>query len=157
MSEENRLAFEAALKVLSRRAVTEKQLTDKLYEKGFLAESVSYAVERAKEYRYVDDREYAKTFIEFNGKDKGGKRIKKELTDKGINAEIIAEALAGCDEEGLPLYDESEKAAEVLRKYLKGNIPESIKEKDKAYRYMVGRGFGYEVIAKAMTSVNSEE
>ena len=86
----SRCAFIAGLRLLSYRDHSEKELVLKLVQKGHKKIYAEKAVEKLKEYRYVDDERvaeiYAKDLIERKGMSVNG--IVSELCRKGISREI---------------------------------------------------------------------
>lgn len=86
----SRCAFIAGLRLLSYRDHSEKELVLKLVQKGHKKIYAQKAVEKLKEYRYVDDERvaeiYAKDLFERKGMSVNG--IVSELCRKGISREI---------------------------------------------------------------------
>ena len=83
----------AAARFLSLRMHSEKELVDKLKQKGFEYSIISEVVAELKENGYIDDYMYAIRFIEIGyGKKRARKRLAKELSELGISAEIIRNA-----------------------------------------------------------------
>lgn len=86
----SRCAFIAGLRLLSYRDHSEKELVLKLVQKGHKKIYAEKAVEKLKEYRYVDDERvaeiYAKDLFERKGMSVNG--IVSELCRKGISREI---------------------------------------------------------------------
>ncbi len=94
----SRCAFIAGLRLLSYRDHSEKELTDKLVQKGHKRSFCESACEKLKEYGYINDERYAENFAEslFERKGMSIKGIKNELFRKGISREIadsVAEKL----------------------------------------------------------------
>lgn len=94
----SRFAFNSALRLLSYRDHSEKELLQKLRQKGHNKLYAENAVEKLKEYGYINDKRvaenYAKSLSERKGLSKNG--IKNELKRKGISnemADIVAESL----------------------------------------------------------------
>lgn len=82
-------ALDTALNYLSRRQMTEDQLSKKLGQKGFSPEQISEAVKRLAEWRYLDDRSYAAAYCR-NRRDRYSKaRIRMELKKAGVEEEVI--------------------------------------------------------------------
>lgn len=81
---ETELAFKKALDYISRAMKTEKQVKDYLCLKGFDALAAERAVEKLKEYKYADDLQFAALYVEMNGRQKGARRIKAELMQRGL-------------------------------------------------------------------------
>ena len=61
--DDNKKALEYAGKALSYRMLSEKQLFDKIVNKGFSEESAAYAVSMFKKYGGVNDEEYSESLI----------------------------------------------------------------------------------------------
>ncbi len=93
-----RSAYEKAVSYLSRRQYGEKELYKKLKLK-FPEEASQRAVEKVKNYGYINDEEYADELVKYLYENKkfGIKRIKTELKLKGISEEIAENALKTLD------------------------------------------------------------
>ena len=95
----SRCAFIAGLRLLSYRDHSEKELIMKLVQKGHKKNYAENAVEKLKEYRYVDDERvadiYAKDLFERKGMSVNG--IVNELCRKGISREIAVNAAEKLD------------------------------------------------------------
>ena len=97
----SRCAFIAGLHLLSYRDHSEKELILKLVQKGHKKIYAENAVEKLKEYRYIDDERvaeiYAKDLFERKGMSING--IVNELCRKGISREIAVNAAEKLDNE----------------------------------------------------------
>lgn len=144
-------AFSRAVGYIEKSLKTQKQLQTYLKEKGFLQESIDDAVQKLKEYGYIDDKVYAENYIK-TYKDKKGKiKLKFDLLSKGVAADVIEEALQEFVDE-----DEQYAACEtLLKKYVK-NKPQDIKLKSKAYAHLFSKGFSGDIISRAIGKVFSE-
>ncbi len=95
----SRCAFIAGLRLLSYRDHSEKELVSKLVQKGHKKEYAINAVEKLKEYRYIDDERvaeiYAKDLFERKGMSING--IVNELCRRGISREIALNAAEKLD------------------------------------------------------------
>ncbi len=134
-------ARDKAIKLLGFSARTEKELMKRL-STDYSPEICERVIEMLKGYGYINDRDYAVSYINdsFKYKGWGKRRILSNLKAKGIKEE---EAFNALDEADL---NEEEKAFELLKKRLKGNSTPDSKEKAKYYRFLLGRGFSYDVI-----------
>lgn len=136
---EKSIAFEKAMGYLGHGMKTVKQMRDYLTKKAYAPEVVDYVITRLKEYRYLDDEAYAKMYVEHNNSTKGERRIKQELVQKGISLNL-AEEHAREDGENA-----QENATRIAEKYMK-NKPRDLKTLQKLQRYLVGRGYGFDVV-----------
>ena len=146
---ERTLALEKAINYVSKNMKTKKQVYDYLNKKGFSEDCVFYAIDKLKEYKYIDDEEYAKRYIE-GAKGQGKRLAEYKLRAKGIRREDFEKAY----EEVSP--DQQENAYEVCKKYLKNKELSNITI-GKAYRYLVGKGFSYEDADSAIRRFKSED
>ena len=132
-SEAVQKAADYALKTLK----TKRQVKDYLTRKGYSEETVWYAVDKLKEYGYIDDAEYSRRFIESTAKRQGRRLTEYKLMAKGVKKEDIAIAYESAE------TDDIANARALCEKYLKNK--EKTKENVlKAYKYLIGRGFSYE-------------
>ncbi|MCH5152484.1 MAG: RecX family transcriptional regulator [Clostridiales bacterium] len=136
---EKSVAFEKAMGYLGRGMKTVKQMRDYLTKKAYSPEVVDYVIRRLKEYRYIDDEEYAKTYVEHNSSTKGERRLKQELVSKGI-ALSLAEEHSQLDSEQA-LTD----ANRLAQKYMRSK-PCDVKTLQKLQRYLLSRGYGYDTV-----------
>lgn len=136
----------ALFNMLARAPRTEKEVRLKLKEKGYRKESADYAINLAKDYGYLSDKNYAERFISVNSAARGAFRLKRELKEKGVSSEIITESIAGAD------LDEEGAATRIKDKFLAGKEL-SDKTKERLFRLLASRGFSYDVIKKVMATV----
>lgn len=129
-------AKKRALFLLERMDRTERQLRDKLKQNGYPEICVDLAVDYVKKYHYIDDMRYAADFVSCQQNKKSRQKLKMDLLSKGIDKNIIEQAL---DE--VFTSDEQLKIRQLLEK--KHYDPEECerKEKQKIYQYLMRRGF----------------
>ena len=141
-------ALSYAFDYISKYFKTEKQLKDKLYEKGYMRPVVEYVLGKVREYGYVSDETYAKAYIESGAKKKGMKLLKYELKGKGVSEEIL---------ESFEADDESEEKAcfAFAEKFFQKNEP-SRENKRKLYQRLYSRGFSYDTISSALDKFNTD-
>jgi regulatory protein len=143
-------AKETAYKFLSYKPRTQKEVEEKLRQKGFAHDVISKAVEDIKRYGFINDLEYARNFVLNKSKSKslGKVALKQALLLKGIPLETIEQVIA----ERENLIDETEVAFELAQKKLK--LLKSSKKKKrseselkrKIYEFLTRRGFTWETI-----------
>ncbi len=153
--EKKMLTFEQtknkALKYLEYRVHSERELRQKLRRAGAEERNIDMVMEFLVEYKFVNDEEFAELYIRElkNLKRFGQKRIRLELSKKGIPSEIIENAIL--QEE----WEEEDVLLPMMRKRLGGNFER--KNLEKAVRYFVYKGYSYDDINSAIDKLKMEE
>ena len=145
MESEKAVALDKAMTYLSRAPKTKREVRRYLAQKGYLQDVVDYVMEKLAEYRFVDDEEYAKSYVRSAKNKKGARLIRAELMRKGADSEAVESAMED-------LGDQSEIAAAVAQKYLRGK-EKSRENAAKAYRYLLSRGYDYDTAKAAVDGV----
>ena len=125
---------------------TEAQLREKLTRNEYAADIVEAAISYVKSFGYINDYEYARSFIESRKERKSRREIYMQLVGKGVSRELIDEAF----EESYEREDSTEAIRRLLEKKhydWENTTPE---EKKKIMAYLVRKGFGYDDIRKTM-------
>lgn len=99
-----RRAYNKSLDLLSRRPYGTKELIKKLCEKGHEKEYAEKACERLAELKLLNDEEYARILANdlLERKNYSIKRIKQELTFRGIDRDIIENTIDLLDNDPVP-------------------------------------------------------
>lgn len=166
--------------LLEKRDYTEYQLRDKLKKAFYPDASIDYAINKVKNYGFINDQSYAERYIEGHIGKESITAIKRKLFQKGILKEDIENALQIVDENGIE-QDEDEMVKKLLikRHYFDrinnimtnehDNLDEDTgenniknrrlskndlirKENAKQYSYLVSKGFSKEAIIKQLNS-----
>ena len=151
MESEKQTALDKALTHISDSRKTEKQVRDCLAGKGYLPAVIAWVIERLQGYGFVNDAEYAEAYTENVAKRKGARLIRMELRGKGVADEEIDAALDCLDEE-----TQEEAAKAILQKYMRGKTCDQ-PTLQKAYRYLMSKGYDYEVAKAALASLGDVE
>ena len=151
LESEKNTAFDKALTHLSATRKTEKQIRTYLAGKGYLPAVVEHVVEKLRGYNFLNDGEYAEAYVESAASRKGERLIRMELKGKGVSDEEIDAAL-GSLEDG----KEEEAAKTILQKYMRNKVCDK-ETLQKAYRYLMGKGFDYETAKAALASLKEYE
>ena len=132
-------AMSKAMDIVSRKPVTQKELENKLFEKGYDELVVSVVINELSELGYINDHDYALLYIDYaREKCYGDKKIRYELSRKGVADNIINQVLS---EKAKP--EGEELAQMILAKY--GRIDtKDIKNKQRIVRFFLSRGFGFD-------------
>ncbi|MFP4158749.1 MAG: regulatory protein RecX [Desulfobacterales bacterium] len=135
---QNQDAFARSLHYLKYRPRSRREIKLYLEKKGFSPSEISEAIERLEHYRYIDDKEFARIWIEnrTRNRPRGKFALRCELKGKGISEDITEKMLAD--------FDEGEPAWLAVLPRLEGwSGLEPIELKKKIYDYLRRRGFAY--------------
>lgn len=130
-------ALSTSLDAISRKAQTEKQISDKLKKSGYDKQIIEDVINELKSMGYIDDVEYALSFAKdaVTYKNLGREKIIGELRIRGVSYEDIESALEGFD------FNTCESIRQhIMRKFAKEDFSDD-KVKQKAMRYLMYRGF----------------
>ena len=132
-----RRAFNKASDLLALRDHSEKELLQKLRQKGF-ADGAEEAMEKLKSYGYLDDSRFALRFAQELQRVKhyGKKRIEQELYRKGVSRDVVSDTLEQLS------FDEDALPALIERRYLRQLDNEKGVQKTVAALQRMGYSFG---------------
>ena len=135
------LGFNLAVDYVAKQK-TEKQVFD------YLIKKISYSnakvvLEKLRSYRYVDDVEFAKNFVEGKKSTCGKNKLKVLLFQRGVDKSTVDNVLNELDGQN--------SAFEVAKKYMrfKETTPQNL---DKLSRYLASKGFTWEEIGRVVRS-----
>lgn len=122
--DEYRSALKKGYTLLSGSAKSEKQLKDKLLQKGFDRLTVEKAVDRIKENGYLDDLGYCEDFL--RNTLLGRRGIEYKLISRGISRETVNSVLGEVDDDFFienagRLLEKNKKKFEKLTGYARKN------------------------------------
>ena len=134
-------AYERALNFLSYRPRSESEVRNNLRRKRVAAEAIESAVDRLLRAGLLDDREFARYWIDnrIQFRPRGARALRHELRAKGVPHPVITEALEGYDDEAAAMKAAQAGASRMAR----------LEEEDFRRRlsaYLARRGFNYGVV-----------
>lgn len=136
--------------LLKFRLRSEKEIYERLKKKRFEEEIIRETVSFLRDKGFIDDRLFAKTWIECRiKKPLGLRKIRQELNLKGIDKEIINSQISEINKN----YSEQDSVKKIVQERfnrLKGIEPRSAKRR--VYAYLLRRGFSPETISDALNS-----
>jgi regulatory protein len=139
-------AMAAALRLLTRRGHTRRELGGKLARRGFGAGTVDRVLADCERLKYLDDQRQARFYIdELQGKGYGSYFIQNAMRKKGFEQETIESAMA--TEEGEDAQFEAARRALKKKQRTFEREKDPRKRRDKQYRYLYSRGFSPSVIS----------
>jgi regulatory protein len=136
----------AALRLLGRRDYTRTELRSKLTTRGYPGDVVNDVLTQLAADRLVDDRRAADAHVRTASrvKGRGRQRIARELTARGVDAEVAAQALG-------QISPDDERAA--LRRVLaRTPLPShpTPAERRRVFQRLVRRGFSIDLVVKML-------
>ena len=122
----------------------------RLAGRGYPPEAIGHVISELNELNYLDDNKFARSWIRSRMESRPGSRDKIiwELRAKGVGDEVIAEVL---DEEYPP-----EDEVRVARMLAAKRARQQNSTRKSIHDYLRRRGFGYDVISRALILVEGE-
>ncbi len=141
-----------AFLLLKFRLRGEKEIEQRLKEKGFEDTAIKQAVSFLKDKGFINDKAFTKAWIRYRLKKPYGiKKIKEELRLKGIDKQLLDSCISEAKDKN---YSEENIVKEIVEKKLKKlKGIEPGKAKRRLYAYLFARGFSYEVIINAINKL----
>ena len=150
--------YDSGIKLLGVRMRTEAELRKALLrkaEEGAQGESdVEAVIGRMREYGYLNDASFAETYTRLRHENEklGARRVKQDLMRKGVDAELIEEAVGAQYD---PAKEEALIRAHLERKRLKK--PTNEKESARVMRRLVTAGFSVGAIYRVLRQWDVDE
>ncbi len=135
-------AFNRALRYLSLRQRSEKEIVKYLSVRDFTENAIQQAITKLKELKFLNDEEFGKSLTRSRQVYKGRSRrfVSYELKQKGVSEEIIGEVIDTSQEDLQTATDFIERKKRV---YI---TMDKLKFKEKMIRLLSARGFSYDII-----------
>jgi regulatory protein len=147
--------YNQALYFLSHRMRSEREVADHLRKKGASDDVIAEVLDKLRENKYVDDREFAFAYVRTQKQTaaKGPYVIRKELKKLGVAEEWIEQSLA------VYSFDEQvETAKSLYEKAKKQRAKQSLRQwKYQIEQLLYRKGFPQEVIDQVLSSERDEK
>jgi len=149
--DEREVAYQQALKYLNYRERSKAEVRQNLKKHDLPEAAIETAIERLHRSELVDDKRFAKDWIDNRSqfRPRGRRALTYELKRKGISEGIIEELLVELDEGDLAYQAACKKA----RRWENLEWPEF---RSKIYGFLARRGFNYQTIVPVVERVWSE-
>lgn len=139
-NEEYEEAKQCAHRILRARDKTSFELNKRLQEKGHSAEAAEKVVARFVDVGLVDDERYREIYVRSaQASGKGWYRITRELERKGLETKDLTEPSP---------EEELDRACKVIDRLTISNY----KERERALRRLISRGFSFDTAKRAIDS-----
>lgn len=152
--DETSRAIAAALQFLGYRPRAEGEIRQRLRQRGFAGQAVEATIAKLRDWRYVDDGDFAQRWIEnrLEHRPRSARLLAQELRHKGVDAETTAEAIdeAAIDE----VADARVLAADKMRKL--ASLSEDVRIR-RVTGFLARRGYGFGVIRAALDGLVDDE
>lgn len=137
-----------ALRLLAGREHSRIELERKLAAHAPTPEALAQVLDDLQAKDFISQARVVASVINRRQARLGASRIKRELQDKGIDAQEVVQAMVGLK------ASELERAREVWRKKFdrKGEAPTSPADKARQMRFLAGRGFSGDTARKVVSS-----
>ena len=139
-----------ALRLLSGREYSRAELERKLAAHEETPGALAHALDELQAKDFINQQRVVDSVVHRRSPKLGTQRIRQELQAKGLEPEVIAEAVAQLR------TTEVDRARVVWRKKF-GAPAADATERGKQMRFLASRGFGGDAIRKAMGGSNGDE
>jgi regulatory protein len=149
----HRSARAKAVKYLSLKLLSEKELFNKLQSKGFDEDIVRSVIDDLKALGYINDKIYAQKFVFERSKlkPKSKKMLKLELSSRGISDDIIDEVMDNFE------YDEATIIERLIRKKFGKYDLFDPKIEIKVMSFLMHRGFSMDMVRQGLSNLRQEK
>lgn len=139
-----------AMNLLKGRSYTSFQLMDKLTTGGYSEKHAREAVDYVASFGYIDDRQYAEDFIEYNKERKSKQRILSDLQQKGISRPLVEEVWEETVGENMAELEKEQIRGWLQKKHFDASqgSPADIK---KMAGFLYRKGFSFDSIRSVLS------
>ena len=141
--------------MIVRRSWTVAAARQYLTAKGYSKESVEKALQIAEQEKCLSDEDYAENYVRDRRGMTGEYRLRKELKQRGVTDAVISEAI----DKQYSASDDYENALALARKRMEGREKSvrTPKVRERVLRYLIWRGYDYEIARKVVEKIASDK
>lgn len=130
---------------------SEKQIRDKLKQKGYEKVDIDSIIEWLLELKLIDDEKFCDNFIRYASSKKWGtKKISSELSKRGVDNHTISKSFSENFDESNQ-YENALSFAEKKIRLVAGKAIE--KQKEAVFRHLISKGFEYSIIKQVVNKL----
>jgi regulatory protein len=148
--------YSYALRLLSLKPRTKKELTEALKKRGTPGKEIEVILTRLEDLGYIDDIRYAEVFSRFGARERiwGRFRILLEMKKRGIAEDVAEEAVSR-------YFSEDEAEEDILKRALEKRLrvaghPKDMAQFKRFYDYLARKGFPSGLIISALADFRKE-
>lgn len=143
-------ATTAALNLLAHRGRSERELRQRLGQKGYTPEAIDETIRRVFDWGYLDDERFAASWVEQRqaGKPRSRRALAHELREKGVARETIETTL---EEASIDEVADARRLAED--KWRKEHALPPDKRRQRTAAYLARRGYGWDVARQVLNEL----
>jgi regulatory protein len=144
--------YNKALKFLSYRPRSEEEVIKKLKSKKAPEEVIKKVIKKLKEYKFLDDLEFIKWWIDsrLKFKPRSLRLIERELLQKGIKAEDVKDQIVKIKNMDLDVESARKLVEKKISKY--GNLSRQ-EIYQKLGRFLASKGFNWDTIKRSIDEI----
>lgn len=145
----NSKLYNYSIYLLGRRDYFVKELRMKFKEKGYEEDDVNVVLDYLIENGYQSDEKFTRSFINQKINSKiGFSKIKSTLVfEKGVDRDVVEDAMSEFESQDL------ENIRKIVGVKYRNKDLKDFKEKNKAFRFLVSKGFSFEDINQVFREI----
>ena len=149
INEEKKRAKDRALNFLSYRDRSEKEIRTKLKDVGYQEDIIDWVIGELQRLKFLDDQRFAQSYAQTQmiTRPMGEYFLKRELKQKGLDADLIEQTVEKVYEEKDQLSIALELAQQRKKRY--SDIDE-MKAKKRMSDFLLRRGFSWDVVSEVL-------
>jgi regulatory protein len=142
-----RSLLDRAVDLLSRREYSRRELASKLRPHAESPEELEAVLDSLAERAWQSDARFAEQFTRVKGEKYGSLRLRHAMREKGLDSELIEQALAG--------RDDLTRARDIWQRRF-GTPPSCAQERARQVRFLAARGFSLDIIRRVVSGVSDD-